>query len=270
MSCFQGADGGKVEYYQVMQMKIQYCSDLHIEFPANKTYLQANPLKPEGEILLLAGDIIPFAEIENENDFFNFLSDSFEHSFWIPGNHEYYRSDISKRTGILHEKIRSNVSLLNNTAIDHKGVRLLFSTLWSKINPALELVIQKSIADFRLIKNDGKKITVDDYDQLYENCRAFLVKELSNVTDQKTIVVTHHLPTFFNYPEKYRYSELNTAFATELCDLIEPLDVEYWIFGHSHEIVPDFKIGKTTLTTNQLGYVDYGEHLNFVNNKLLL
>jgi hypothetical protein len=52
-------------------MKIQYCSDLHLEFPANKIYLRANPIKPEGEILLLAGDIIPFVEMEKENDFFN-------------------------------------------------------------------------------------------------------------------------------------------------------------------------------------------------------
>jgi hypothetical protein len=61
-------------------MKIQYCSDLHLEFPLNKKYLMANPIKPEGEILLLAGDIITFTEIEKENDFFNFLSDSNEDS----------------------------------------------------------------------------------------------------------------------------------------------------------------------------------------------
>lgn len=251
-------------------MKVQYCSDLHLEFPVNKKYLRANPIKPEGEILLLAGDIIPFTEIEKESDFFNFVSDNFEHTYWIPGNHEYYRSDITERTGTLHEKMRRNVSLLNNTAIEHKGVRLLFSTLWSKINPAREFVIRKSMADFRLIKNHGKKITVDDYDQLHEGCRAFLTRELSKVTNQKTIVASHHLPTFFNYPEKYRFSELNTAFATELFDLIESSNVDYWIFGHSHEVVADFKIGKTTLTTNQLGYVEFGEHLNFNWNRTIL
>lgn len=209
-------------------MLIQYCSDLHLEFPVNKKYLKANPIKPEGEILLLAGDIIPFAEIEKENDFFNFLSESFEHTYWIPGNHEYYRSDISERTGAFHERIRSNVSLLNNTAIEHKGVRFLFSTLWSKINPALEFVILKSMADFRLIKNNGRKLTVDDYDYLHGDCRAFLEEELSDAHNQRTNVVTHHIPTFFNYPDKYRYSELNTAFATELFDVIEPSNVDYW------------------------------------------
>jgi hypothetical protein len=44
-------------------MTFQYCSDLHLEFPANKKYLKANPIKPESEILLLAGDIIPFIEM---------------------------------------------------------------------------------------------------------------------------------------------------------------------------------------------------------------
>lgn len=244
-------------------MKIQYCSDLHLEFPINKRYVKGNPIKPEGEILLLAGDIVPFVELEKENDFFNFLSGSFEHTYWIPGNHEYYRSDIAERTGTFQEKIRSNVSLLNDTAVTYKEVRLLFSTLWSKIDPSKEFLIRKSMADFRLIKNNGKQITVDDYNQLHEDCRVFLENELSYAGNQRTIVVSHHLPTFFNYPEKYRYSELNSAFATELFELIEPSNIDYWIFGHSHEVVPDFKVGKATLTTNQLGYVEYDEHLNF-------
>ena len=89
--------------------------------------------------------------------------------------------------------------MLNYTAIKHNGVRPLFSTLWSKINPVPEFVIQKSMADFPLIKNNGKKIPADDYDKLHEDCRAFLVKELSTVTNLKTIVVTHHLPTFLKY-----------------------------------------------------------------------
>src|SRR5688572_11520242 len=250
-------------------MKIQYCSDLHLEFPVNKKYLKANRIKAEGEILLLAGDIMLMADIDKEKEFFDFLSDSFAHSYWVPGNHEYYRSDIAQRTGSFNESIRRNVTLLNNTAIVYSDVRLLFSTLWSKIDVTKELVIKKSMADFRLIESNGHTINVDEYNLLHADALSFIKREIELNKESKAIVVSHHLPTFFNYPEKYRHSELNTAFATELFDMIEPSDIRYWIFGHSHENVPDFMIGKTTLTTNQLGYVEHGEHRRFVHNKLL-
>jgi predicted phosphohydrolase len=250
-------------------MKIQYCSDLHLEFPINRKYVMANPIKPNGEILLLAGDIMPFTHIEKEHDFLNFLSDNFKHTYWVPGNHEYYHSDITARTGSFHEKIRSNVSLLNNTAIDYKEIRLVFSTLWSRLMETFEFFIIKSMADFRLIKNNGNTITVKDYARLHEECLAFIIDELKPRSEQTRIVVTHHLPTFYNYPEKYRHSELNSAFATELFDLIESSDVAHWILGHTHENVPDFEIGNTTLTCNQLGYLEYGEDRMFRKDLVL-
>jgi predicted phosphohydrolase len=250
-------------------MTIQYCSDLHLEFPVNKKYLEANPIKPKGEILLLAGDIVPFAIMGQENAFFDFVSGNFEQVYWVAGNHEYYRSDIRDRTGVVNEKIRENVSLVNNISVRYKNVRLIFSTLWSKIDPARERVVQKTMADFHLIQSHEKKIAVHEYNTLHDACREFLSHELQTDTEQPVVVVSHHVPTLLHYPEKYRQSELNSAFAVELHDLIESSLADYWIYGHNHSAVPDFKINKTTLTTNQLGYVECGEHLGFQPDRVI-
>ena len=249
-------------------MKIQYASDLHIEFPENKEFLKQHPLKPVGDILVLAGDIVPFAVMDKHKDFFTYLSDNFEDTYWIPGNHEYYHFDIAKKNGSFHEKIRGNVHLLNNTVINKNGVDLIFSTMWTQISPAKQWVIERGMNDFYVIAYNGHKFTVPIYNQLHRESLAFLQKALVNKAS-KSIVISHHLPTFMNYPEKYKTSPLNEGFAVELFDLIEADGPDVWIYGHTHGNTSDFAIANTQLLTNQLGYVKYNEHDDFNNAKTI-
>ena len=244
-------------------MKIQYCSDLHLEFQENKNHLKQHLIEPVGDILILAGDIVPFAVMDKHADFFNFISDNFQTAYWIPGNHEYYYFDAATKCGTLNEKIRSNVFLVNNLAVQLEQVRLLFSTLWANIRPAYEWQIEKSVSDFQVIKYNGFRFSSAQFNQLHDESLSFLKEALHHNNTDKTVVITHHVPTYKNYPEKYRGDALNDAFAVELFDLIEENGPDYWIYGHSHINTPDFEIGKTQMLTNQLGYVKYGEHQLF-------
>ncbi len=244
-------------------MKLQYYSDLHLEFQENKNYLKCFPLKPEGEILLLAGDVMLFMLMKEQNDFFNYCSDNFETTYWIPGNHEYYHFDLAGVKTPLNEKIRENVFLLNNQTITYKDVELIFSTLWSHIPPQFEYIVQQSVNDFNFIKQNGKTITTKDFNALHKTDFDFLQTALAKPSDKQRIVITHHVPTLMHYPEQYKNSNINAAFAVELFDTIESSNATHWIYGHHHCNTPAFKIGNTNMLTNQLGYVQNNEHKNF-------
>lgn len=249
-------------------MKIQYCSDLHLEFPKNKRYIQANPIIPKAEILILVGDIIPFVEIEKHDYFFDDVSDKFKHVYWVAGNHEYYHSDLKLRQGKFQETIRENVLLINNSSVVHGDVKIIFSTLWTSISPQNALSIQFGLNDFRLIKYGTEKLTTQIVNIEFEKNIAFIQKSLTNNEDEKCVIVTHHIPTFDHYPPEYLGSKINEAFAVDLNEFIENNSIDFWIYGHHHRNVVDFKIGKTTMLTNQLGYVRANEHALFKTDKI--
>lgn len=250
-------------------MNIQFCSDLHLEFLQNREFIRNNPLQPEGDILLLAGDILPLATLNQYNDFLDYVSDNFLYTYWLPGNHEYYGFDLYEKGGSLNEKIRSNVFLVNNVTIEHDNLRIIFSTLWTEIDPLNRWHIEIGINDFRLIKYHGNGFSSHIYNALHEASIAFIKHELVKYWDGKTIVVTHHVPTFKNFPKEYQGSILNQAFAVELFDFIETSRIDYWIYGHHHRNVPCFTIGQTRLLTNQLGYVSQNEHVGFNNSDVI-
>lgn len=252
-----------------MSLKIQYCSDLHLEFPENLAFLKEHPIQANADILILAGDIIPFAILNKHDDFLDEVSSMFKTVYWIPGNHEYYSFDAAKKSGVLNEKIRKNVFLVNNITLHHNNVRFIFSTLWSKISPAYEWQIERGISDFRVIKFNGSRLSAVQFNQLHEESYNFIEQEMNKSHDGKTVVVTHHVPTFLNYPEQYKGDALNEAFAVELFDFIEPSNIDYWIYGHHHCNIPAFKIGATEMLTNQLGYVRHNENRDFKNSPII-
>ncbi len=248
-------------------MKIQICSDLHLEFPANRKWLKENPLMVKGDILVLAEDTYYLDRNFKELDFINRVAGEFEQVYLIPGNHEYYGGfDVSTALGPSQMSIKENVTLLNNSVIEWQGVQLIFSTFWSLIQHHI-FPILSGMADFKLIKFNQKKLTIAHYNQLHEKAFEFVQQAVQK--EGKKVVVTHHLPSNLCNVEEFKNSVINEAFCVEKTNFILDQTIDYWIYGHSHRNKKDFKIGQTAMVTNQLGYVGWKEHHSFDRGRVI-
>lgn len=247
-------------------MNFQFASDLHLEFAQNKKAVLKKPLLLAAENLILAGDILPICDLAKHQDFLNFLSDHFKMTYWLPGNHEYYGSDMATLSDSFEESIRPNVLLLNNNVkeIDDPAgpIDLLFSTLWSQIPAHSTEIAVKRIQDFNQIQWNGQKLTPQVYNQLHQSALRFLEAALASNANRK-MVISHHVPSFMNYPKKHQNDPINACFASNLDDFIQKTAPNTWIYGHHHTNIPPFLVGQTKLYTNQLGYLKLKEVSEF-------
>ena len=159
-------------------MKIQYASDLHLEFEDNIQYFISNPLKVTGDILILAGDIHVFgSEGFMENPFWDWASKNYKQVIIAYGNHEYYKEcDLSTMKDGCKYKIRDNVYYYYNCVITIDDIDIIVSTLWSYINKENELACQMGVNDFRLIKYNGNVLTPEIFNNEHKKCLDFIKK----------------------------------------------------------------------------------------------
>ena len=248
-------------------MKIQFCSDLHLEMHQNQKWIKENPLIPKGDILIIAGDTDYLGSDFGKQDFFKKISDEFEQCYLIPGNHEYYGGfDISTAFGETKEKIYDNVTLLNNSIIIHNEIELIFSTMWSLIG-RFKYEIVNAIADFQRINYIGQPLSTHVFNELHRKSFEFIKNAV--LGEGNKIVITHHLPSELCNADEFKDSIYNDAFCVNKTNFISTSNIDYWIYGHSHRNIKDFQINGTKLITNQLGYVGFGEQDDFVRDRII-
>lgn len=248
-------------------MKIQVCSDLHLEFASNRDWLKKNPLIPKGEILVIAGDTYYLERNLGKLDFINRVSDEFEQVYLIPGNHEYYGTyDVSTALHPMQREILKNVVLLNNSSIMIEETTLIFSTMWSKIERN-RFSIMRRLMDFKRISYKNESFTLDQFNNLHDIAFEFIQKEVKK--EGKKIVITHHLPSIECNVAEFKGSKLNDAFCVDKTEFILDSNIDFWVYGHSHRNKKDFRIGETKMVTNQFGYIDWKEHQSFNYQKVI-
>ena len=254
-------------------MKIQYASDLHLEFSENRGLLeQGGGIVPAGDVLLLAGDVSYLGDPKMmKRPFFDWCAEHYRQTFIVPGNHEFYHGYDIAQTMVEYEyEYRENVRYLNNTSVVLDDVELFFTTLWTRISPLHLWTIQRGMNDFRHGILNGERFSANDVDDLHRRCVEWLESALKASTAKTKIVVTHHCPTLRAAFNSYPGGALNSAFQVDMDDFIERIGADYWIYGHTHYSGGSGTvIGTTKLLCNQLGYVFYGENQDFVPDAVI-
>ena len=241
-------------------MKVQYASDLHLEFYDNSVFMARNPFKAVGDVLVLAGDNLPLKEWKTyrQHRFFDWCAEHFRETLLIPGNHEFFGSDIADWDGEWEIELRPNVRMYQNRVVRIDDTDLILSTMWSRIPEPLGRYFHAHMGDFICIKKNGNPFTIYDYNEEHEKCLAFLKEAVAASDAARKVVVTHHVPTSRCVAPEHKGTTLNPGFTADLTEYIEDSGIDLWIYGHSHRSV-NAVVGKTRIVSNQVGYVAYSE-----------
>lgn len=237
-------------------------SYLHLEFSDNSKWLKQNELPITGDVLVLAGDIFYLKDtVAPLAKFWKWASANYRHVLIVPGNHEYYNyCDIMDRGLQWKWMFKENVGYYQNQVLRIDDVDFIISTLWSQIASADEYFVWKGMNDFRQIMYQGKLLQTEEFNQMHTFCRNFIKRCLAESTAKHIVVVAHHLPTLEVVAPHHKGSVLNSAFATELGELIADSRIDAWIYGHSHTNI-DTEINGTKIVSNQMGYIFQNEHI---------
>lgn len=233
-------------------MQLQYASDLHLENPHNLEYVLDGGIAVQGDILVLAGDVVSLAQPEAIDAFWDWCSENFRETYAIPGNHEFYGTDASVFGSRWVWQLRRNVRYCENQVVHLGQTDLILTTLWARIDPTWESACLDYVNDFSQIKWQGHLLEACEFSAMHEACFAFVKESVAASRAERRVVATHHVPTSRAVNERYRGSPLESAFVAELGEWIAASPIDTWIYGHSHGNV-DIRVGDTAVVCNQLG-----------------
>jgi predicted phosphodiesterase len=265
-------------------MKIQLCSDLHLEFSDINITNEDN-----ADVLILSGDIMiaqdlhehhaadfnPYSsgaladlsrKLQRVARFRNFLercSVQFPHVVYVMGNHEFYHGKFYASIDHMREEVAKfdNIYLLENDTKVINDVVFVGATLWTNMNkhdPMTMHAVKDMMNDFRTIRNDRREyaaMSPRDVVLRHTHTLDYFRARLSEHKDKKCVVVGHHSPSFKSVHESRRSQILmNGAYHSDLSEFIlDHPQIALWTHGHTHHPF-DYVIGETRVVCNPRGY----------------
>lgn len=236
-------------------MKIQVFSDLHGSIPK---------VDKSADYIFCPGDIAT-TPIKASKIFSVIREQTKVPIFYVLGNHEYYGNvfpDVIEdyRTAC---KI-SNVDLLENEAVRISlDFVILGCTLWTDYDNGRGIANAiMGMNDFDEIRNAaGCSTCPDDFIKAHKKSREFLITELerNRRLGFKTLILTHHMPSFSLINWQYKGSPLNGAFAVDMDEIFTEYKPSVWFYGHTHKF-KDINLADTRFVCNPYGYIFNGSH----------
>jgi hypothetical protein len=246
------------------KLLVRLSSDLHLEAfygrdPASLVpdFLPPDPRDSEA-VLVLAGDISSVPD--QLLGFLHTVESRFKKVFFIPGNHSYYRHDYAAWNKTMDDRF---LETLKNTIWANgrvgmtifENIRFIMCTLWGDggATVAEQIRVDHGLNDFRIIRNGVERFKVQDMMALHKAQKAELVRLLKVPFDGKTVVCTHHMPSYRLCHPRFG-TEINGGFASN-CDDILAYDhaPDLWFAGHTHDTI-DTQLWKTRIVINPAGY----------------
>lgn len=280
-------------------MKLAVASDLHLEFQDIDLYNEEG-----ASVLILAGDIMisedlhkteepptvtspyePYKELGHRQlmakryrDFLQRCSERFPHVVYIAGNHEFYQGKWVRGIQTLRDECAKfpNVYFLERDTKVIDDVTFIGGTLWTDANnhdPLTLHALSGLMNDFKVIVNDQRGFTrlrPAHTVERHTETLGYFKTVLSNLKEQKVVVVGHHSPSHQSIHEMYANDTLmNGGYHSDLSEFIlDHQQVKVWIHGHTH--VPfDYMMGDTRIFCNPRGYSGWDPHADFFKLKYI-
>ena len=241
-------------------MRIQPVSDLHLEFDEDHGKRFAQELPVLGDVLVLAGDILPIRREPHVREMLGWFCFRFPRVVYVPGNHEYYKTSPAAGSALLASCAREfpNLELLDGAVTEIDGTRFVGTTLWFPPTPDEE-GYRRFLADFALIAS-----FVPWVHEAHARDVAFLEQNVR----PGDVVITHFVPHPRSIAPQYEGNPLNRFFVAEdVAPLVEERGARLWIHGHTHTSF-DYRVGETRVVCNARGYP--GEVGTSVNPELVI
>lgn len=282
--------------------KLQYVSDIHLEFRTLQSIPIIQPIEPGNTYLALCGDIgNPY--LSNYQEFLDIHSKLYEHILLISGNHEYYnilnnQNSIDQVDNHIREIVKkyNNVTYLNRNKIIIGRTKFIGCTLWTDVtrikmraetsmNDYKHIYVDSNNSTYRIKKNiHEESLTIKSREQIIQPFKEVLraddvinmnrkmrewlehqINKFGNADCKKyddIIILTHHAPTTKMLPIRDVYSD---CYASNCEDIIK-FPVKYWISGHTHACMK-CEINGATCLSNCMGYP--GQNVTNYDNKYI-